>query len=62
MLTGSGSCCPLLKLFDQNLANLLPLLGLPCFPVVLSELPVVLIGKLMGRLMGWARAIARRSN
>ena len=52
----------LLKLFDQNLANLLPLLGLPCFPVVFSELPVVLIGKLMGRLMGWARAIARRSN
>ncbi len=45
---------PLLKLFDQNLslANLLLLLGLPYFLVVLSELPVVLLGELLGRLMG----------
>jgi small-conductance mechanosensitive channel len=45
---------PLLKLFDQhlNLANLLLLLGLPYFLVVLSELPVVLLGEVMGRLMG----------
>jgi len=45
---------PLLKLFDQNLslANLLLLLGLPYFLVVLSELPVVLVGEVMGRLMG----------
>lgn len=41
---------------------LLLLLGLPYFLVVLSELLVVLFGELMGRLMGWARAIARRSN
>ena len=45
---------PLLKLFDQrlSLANLLLLVGLPYFLVVLSELPVVLLGEVMGRLMG----------
>jgi hypothetical protein len=45
---------PLLKLFDQHLslANLLLLVGLPYFLVVLSELPVVLLGEVMGRLMG----------
>jgi potassium efflux system protein len=45
---------PLLKLFDQqlSLANLLLVLGLPYFLVVLSELPVVLLGEVMGRLMG----------
>jgi len=53
---------PLLKLFDQNLANLLLQLGLPYFLVVLSELPVVLFGERMGRLIGWARATAGRSN
>ena len=52
----------LLKLFDQNLANLLLPLGLPYFLVVLSELPVVLFGERMGRLIGWARATAGRSN
>ena len=45
---------PLLKLFDKNLtlANLLLLLGLPYFLVVLSELPVLLLGNLLGRLIG----------
>jgi hypothetical protein len=52
----------LLKLFDQNLAILLLPLGLPYFLVVLAELPVVLFGERMGRLIGWARATARRSN
>jgi small-conductance mechanosensitive channel len=45
---------PLLKLFDKNLtlANLLLLLGLPYFLVVLSQLPVLLLGNLLGRLIG----------
>ena len=47
---------PLLKVFDQNLslANLLLLGALPYFLVVLSELPVVLIGEALGRLLGMA--------
>jgi potassium efflux system protein len=45
---------PLLRLFDQNLslANLLLLVALPYFLVVLSELPVLLIGEALGRLAG----------
>ena len=45
---------PLLHLFDQTLtlANLLLLVALPYFLVVLSELPVMLIGELLGRLAG----------
>jgi hypothetical protein len=57
-----GYVCYLQPIWSALLANLLLLLGLPYFLVVLSELPVVLIGELMGRLIGWARAIARRSN
>ena len=47
---------PLLRIFDQNLslANLLLLGALPYFLVVLSELPVVLIGEALGRLLGMA--------
>jgi len=45
---------PLLRVFDQDLslANLLLLVALPYFLVVLSELPVLLIGEVFGRLMG----------
>lgn len=45
---------PLLQVFDQDLslANLLLLVALPYFLVVLSELPVLLIGEVFGRLMG----------
>ena len=55
MLTGSGPFCPPFMVLHL-------LLGLPSFLVVLSELLVVLFGELMGRIMAWARAIARRSN
>jgi small-conductance mechanosensitive channel len=49
---------PLLRIFDQNLflSNLLLLVTLPYFLVVLSELPVLLIGELLGRLMGMGPA------
>jgi len=45
---------PLLRVFDQDLslANLLLLVALPYFLVVLSELPVLLIGEVFGRQMG----------
>jgi potassium efflux system protein len=48
------SQAPLLKLFDQplNFGTLLLLIGLPYFLVVLSELPVFLVGSLAGRLAG----------
>jgi potassium efflux system protein len=45
---------PMLKLFNEplSLGQLLMLLGLPYFLVVLSDLPVALIGWLAGRLLG----------
>lgn len=45
---------PVLKLFNEplSLGNLLLLFGLPYFLVVLSDLPVALIGGLTGRLAG----------
>lgn len=45
---------PMLKLFNEplSLGQLLLLLGLPYFLVVLSDLPVALIGWLAGRLLG----------
>ena len=50
----SVSQVPILKLFDQpfTFGNLLLLLALPYFLVVLSELPVALIGGVAGRLAG----------
>jgi len=48
------SQAPLLKLFDQplNFGTLLLLVALPYFLIVLSELPVLLVGSLAGRLAG----------
>ncbi|MFN9990424.1 MAG: mechanosensitive ion channel family protein, partial [Cyanobacteriota bacterium] len=45
---------PVLKLFNEplSLGNLLLLIGLPYFLVVLSDLPVALIGMVTGRLAG----------
>jgi len=45
---------PVLKLFNEPLSfgNLLLLMGLPYFLVVLSDLPVALIGGMAGRLAG----------
>lgn len=45
---------PVLKLFNEpiSLGNLLLLIGLPYFLVVLSDLPVAIIGGLTGRLAG----------
>ncbi|MEB3302996.1 MAG: mechanosensitive ion channel domain-containing protein [Cyanobacteriota bacterium] len=45
---------PMLKLFNEplSLGQLLLLLGLPYFLVVLSDLPVAVIGWLAGRLLG----------
>jgi potassium efflux system protein len=45
---------PMLKLFNEplSLGQLLMLLGLPYFLVVLSDLPVAMIGWLAGRLVG----------
>ena len=45
---------PMLKLFNEplSLGQLLMLLGLPYFLVVLSDLPVAMIGWLSGRLLG----------
>lgn len=45
---------PVLKLFNEplSLGNLLLLVGLPYFLVVLSDLPVALIGRVTGRLAG----------
>ncbi|MFM7640824.1 MAG: mechanosensitive ion channel family protein [Cyanobium sp.] len=45
---------PMLKLFNEplSLGQLLMLLGLPYFLVVLSDLPVAMIGWLAGRLLG----------
>lgn len=45
---------PVLKLFNEplSLGNLLLLIGLPYFLVVLSDLPVALIGRVTGRLAG----------
>jgi potassium efflux system protein len=47
---------PVLKIFNEPLSfgNLLLLFGLPYFLVVLSDLPVALIGGLTGRLAGLA--------
>jgi potassium efflux system protein len=45
---------PLLRIFEQtlSLSHLLLLLALPYFLIVLSELPVLLIGAFFGRLLG----------